>query len=171
MGDLGLSIPKDTCDRALQFEARKYALEKLLMLKAHCRGCDWLVVILKSKTKLWPSSNYQTLYALGSYFVLRIRGIRSLSSSWISLCIKITEPCLILFFLIVLFILSASRQCAFKEENFMAFQGRQRIYSNSRSQMLLDDPKRPSSFSGTFDYGPNSLFAFQNQLAVLAGQT
>ena len=23
-------------------------------LKAHCGGCDWLVVMLKSKTKLWP---------------------------------------------------------------------------------------------------------------------
>ena len=48
------------------------------LLKAHCRGCDWLVVMLKSKTKLWPSS--PSLYALGSCFVSRIKGIRSSSS-------------------------------------------------------------------------------------------
>ena len=28
-------------------------------LKAHCRGCDWLMMMLKSRTKLWPLSNYQ----------------------------------------------------------------------------------------------------------------
>ena len=28
-------------------------------LKEHCRGYNWLVVMLKSKTKLWPWSNYQ----------------------------------------------------------------------------------------------------------------
>ena len=33
-------------------------------LKAHCRGYDWLVVMLKSKTKLWPSSNYQAFMLL-----------------------------------------------------------------------------------------------------------
>ena len=34
------------------------ALNFHFQLKAHCRGCYWLVVMLKSKTKLWPVSNY-----------------------------------------------------------------------------------------------------------------
>ena len=33
-------------------------------LKAHCRGFDWLVVMLKSKTKLRPLSNYQAFLFL-----------------------------------------------------------------------------------------------------------
>ena len=33
-------------------------------LKAHCRGCYWLVVMLKSKTKLSPSINYQAFSLL-----------------------------------------------------------------------------------------------------------
>ena len=62
-------------------------------LKAHCRGCDWLVVMLKSKTKLWSLNNYQML--LDHPFFSRIKGIRSLSSSRISLYSEITGPCLI----------------------------------------------------------------------------
>ena len=33
-------------------------------LKAHCRRCDWLVVMLKSITKPWPLRNYQTFVVL-----------------------------------------------------------------------------------------------------------
>ena len=36
----------------------------MAILKAHCHGCDWLVVMLKSKTKLWPLSNYQAFMLL-----------------------------------------------------------------------------------------------------------
>ena len=34
------------------------------LLKAHCRGSDWLVVMLRSKTKLWSLSNYQAFMLL-----------------------------------------------------------------------------------------------------------
>ena len=37
---------------------------ELHLLKAHCHGCDWLVVILKLKTKLSPLSNYPTCMLL-----------------------------------------------------------------------------------------------------------
>ena len=38
--------------------------ESRVTLKAHCRGCGWLMMMLKSKTKLWPLSNYQAFMFL-----------------------------------------------------------------------------------------------------------
>ena len=33
-------------------------------LRVNCRGCDWLFVMLKSITKIWPLSNYQAFMLL-----------------------------------------------------------------------------------------------------------
>ena len=53
------------CSDGVYLEKETYEKSELPeVLKAHCRGCDWLVVMLKSKTKLWPLSNYQAFMLL-----------------------------------------------------------------------------------------------------------
>ena len=58
------------CDAGRDIEILKKVFLKmnLMNLNESC-GCDWLVVMLKSITKLWPRSNYQAfLFLIRSLF-------------------------------------------------------------------------------------------------------
>ena len=53
-----------TAVSVVSYQIMGIKIQSAFALKAHCLGCDWLVVILKSKTKLWPLSNYQAFMLL-----------------------------------------------------------------------------------------------------------
>ena len=76
------------------------------------------MVMLKSKTELWSLSNYQAFMLLDNPLSPEQREsdlyhLREFHCT--AKLLEITGPCLILFFMIVLFIQSAPRQCAFKK--------------------------------------------------------
>ena len=67
--------------QALSYFAVRVPIQNKHHLKAHCGGFDWLIVVLKSLTKDMASEQLPSFYALGSYFVSRIKALRSLSPS------------------------------------------------------------------------------------------
>ena len=55
---------KDRVDLISIMVALEVIAKEKIYIKAHCRDCDWQVAMLKSKTKLWPVSNYQAFMLL-----------------------------------------------------------------------------------------------------------